>query len=87
MNTTMSISLPEPLKKWIDQQVSAKGYATADAFLLEMLRREKALEARDKVDEILEQALSEGPPTPMTKADWAEIRNRGAKLARERRRK
>jgi Arc/MetJ-type ribon-helix-helix transcriptional regulator len=87
MNTRLSISLPAPLKKWIDQQVSTKGYPTADAFVLEMLRREKALEAREKVEEILAQALSEGTPASMTRSDWEEIRSKGAKLAREQRRK
>jgi antitoxin ParD1/3/4 len=73
MDSTMNISLPEPLKKWVERQVAKKGYGTADEFVVEMLRREQAQEAREQVDALLIAALGSGGSTPMTEKDWERI--------------
>jgi Arc/MetJ-type ribon-helix-helix transcriptional regulator len=87
MADKMNIKLPSPLKKWIDRQAARKGYKTPDQFVLEMLRREKALESHEKIDAKLLEALESGPSTPMTTRDWDHIRVAGRRLARERRKK
>jgi antitoxin ParD1/3/4 len=87
MNSEMNISLPAPMKKWVEQQVAKKGYGTADAFFQEMVQRERALEARERIDDLLSEAISEGEATAMTPKDWDRIRGAGMKLARGRRRK
>ncbi len=87
MSTNINISLPSPMKKWIDKQVASKGYETTDAFFLEMLRREKALAVRERIDDLLTEAISSGQPAPMTPKDWDRIRANGLKRARERQRK
>ena len=87
MSTTINISLPSPMKKWIDKQVASRGYETTDAFFMEMLRREKALAARERIDDILSDAIGSGQPTPMTPKDWDRIRTNGLKRSRERQRK
>ena len=48
---------------------------------------EKALEAREQIDQILLDAMSQGKPTPMTRANWNRIRATGLKQAQERRKK
>ena len=87
MSTSINISLPAPMKKWVEEQAVKKGYGTTDAFFLEMLRREKELEARERVDDLLTEALSNGKPTPLTREDWEDIRKKGRELAKERQRK
>ena len=44
MRTSMNISLPAPLKDWIEQQVAAGGYSTASEYVREVLRRQQAVE-------------------------------------------
>jgi hypothetical protein len=77
MASTLNISLPPSLKKWVDKQAIQQGYETADAFVLEIVRREKALAARERVDALLAEAMSTGAPTPVTKETWARIRTNG----------
>src|SRR4051812_39863387 len=74
MRTNMNISLPAPLKRWVEQQVQEKGYSTASEYVRDMLRRQQEEQARARVDEQLLEGLDSGPSTPMTKKDWKRIR-------------
>ena len=80
----MNISLPLPLKKWVSRQAAKKGFTNADAFVLDMLRREQAAEAREQIDSLLLEAI-EGESTPMTSGDWEKIRAGGRKRFQSRR--
>jgi antitoxin ParD1/3/4 len=84
MQPTFNISLPTSVKKWVQAQVAKGGYETADEFLLDMIKREKArdqveggvAQAREKIDQILLESLAE-ESTPMTAKDWDKIRAAG----------
>jgi antitoxin ParD1/3/4 len=75
----MNISLPGPLKAWIEQQVATGGYSTASEYVREVLRHEQA---RSQVDGRLTQAIESGPSTPLTRQDWKRIREEGLKRAK-----
>lgn len=79
MRTSMNISLPAPLKTWIEQQVDERGYSTASEFVRDVLRREQEQAARAAVDARLIQAIDSGESTPMTAKDWKRIRTEGLK--------
>jgi antitoxin ParD1/3/4 len=81
MRTTMNISLPAPLKSWIEQQVELRGYSTASEFVRDVLRREQEQALRSAVDARLLQAIDSGESTPMTRQDWRRIRAEGLKQA------
>jgi len=87
MSEMMHISLPSPLKKWVDRQAAKKGHSTSDEFILDMLRREQATEARERIDAILIESLDSGPSTPMTAKDWQNIRAAGRRRFNARRKK
>jgi antitoxin ParD1/3/4 len=87
MRTTMNISLPAPLKQWVEKQVSEKGYSTASEFVRDMLRREQEQEARATIDGQLIAAIQSGKSTPLIRQDWDHIRAEGLKLARAKRKK
>lgn len=74
MSRQSQITLPSLLKKWVDQQVARKGFGSADAYVADVLSREKAFEARERIDGLLVEALDSGPSTPMTAEDWRSIR-------------
>ncbi len=80
MRTTMNVSLPNDLKKWVDDQVKAGGYGTTSEYLRDMLRRAREREARRAIDQKLIDALESGPTVIMDDKDWASIR-RAAKSA------
>jgi antitoxin ParD1/3/4 len=84
MRTSMNISLPAPLKNWIEKQVEERGYSTASEFVRDVLRREQEQALRAAIDSRLIEALESGESTPMTAKDWKRIRSEGAKRARSR---
>jgi len=57
--TTMNISLPDALKAFVDQKVSASGYGTASEYVRELIRR-------DKDRGHLRSLLLEGAESPVT---------------------
>ena len=87
MDSTMNISLPPSLKKWVQRHVAKNGYDTADEFVIDMLRREQAQEARARIDARLLEAIDSGESTPMTAKDWDRIRAAGRRRFHARRKK
>jgi len=39
--TTMNISLPDELKRFVDDQVASRGYGTSSEYVRDLLRREQ----------------------------------------------
>ena len=69
----MNISLPEALKSFVDQQVSARGYSSSSEYVRELIRKD-----RDR--QRLRGLLLEGaatPPAVSVDADYfAQLRDR-----------
>jgi antitoxin ParD1/3/4 len=79
VRASINISLPQPLKEWIAEQVNEGGFSTASEYVRQLLRAEQQRQLRDHIDDNLHQALDSGEATPMTKADWEDIRRQGRK--------
>jgi antitoxin ParD1/3/4 len=70
---TMNISLPETLKQYIEEQVSAGGYSSASEYVRELVRADQQRKARAQLeDELLEALKSE--PLEVSPAMWEELR-------------
>jgi antitoxin ParD1/3/4 len=87
MRSSMHISLPRPLKSWVERQVISKGYSTTSEYLRDVLRKEQEQETRARIEAKMIAALDSGPPTPMTREDWDHIRREGLKRAKARRKR
>jgi antitoxin ParD1/3/4 len=85
--SSMNISLPASLQKWVERSVAKKGYGSPEDLVVDVLRREQAQEAREKIDAILLAAIDSGESTPMTEKDWERIRNVGRRRFYARRKK
>ncbi len=59
--TTMNISLPEPLKNFVDAQVEQRGYSTSSEYVRELIRK-------DQERQHLKNLLLEGAASPLTTA-------------------
>jgi antitoxin ParD1/3/4 len=77
MGKELKTSLSDPLSKWVNGQAAKKGYGSAGQFVVEVLRPEKAMEAREQIDALLIESLNSGPSTPTTRQDRKEIRQAG----------
>lgn len=70
---SMNISLPTPLKRFVDEQIAAGRYSSASEYVRDLIRDDE----KRKVDECLEALLLEGlegEESPLTREDWTAIR-------------
>jgi antitoxin ParD1/3/4 len=84
MRSSMNISLPASLRQWVEGQVEARGFGTASEFVRDVIRREREKTLLARVDQTLLRAIRT-PVTELTNDDWNDIRTKGRKLARKRR--
>jgi antitoxin ParD1/3/4 len=71
---TMNISLPEPLKDFVEQQVVQGGYSTASEYVRMLIRDDQKRKAEARLETLLLQGLDSGDATELTKKDWVVIR-------------
>ena len=58
---TMNISLPDAMKQWVEAQVETGRYANSSDVVRDLVRKEQErAEAREKLDQMVEQALASG---------------------------
>mgnify|MGYP001574139876 CR=1 FL=1 len=78
---SMNISLPDPLKQFVDGQIAQGRYSSASEYMRELIRADE----KRKAEEQLEAKLLEGlnsVESVLTPADWHVIRTEAlAKLA------
>ena len=70
---SMNISLPEPLKHFVDGQISTGRYSSASEYVRELIRADKKREAREQLEAKLLEGLN-SDESELTPADWASIR-------------
>ena len=64
--STMNISLPEALKSFVDQQVSARGYSSSSEYVRELIRKD---EDRQRLRALLLEGAA-SPPAVTADADY-----------------
>ena len=72
--TTMNISLPDEMKAFIEARMSQDGFASAGEYLRCLIREAQKRQAKQALEAKLHEALESGPATPMTKENWAGLR-------------
>lgn len=77
--TTLNISLPEPMREFIESQVAEGGFSTVSEYVRTLVREAQKQKAKEKVDALLLEGLSSGESTPMTAQDWQDLRTKFGK--------
>lgn len=70
---SMNISLPDPLKDFVDNQIAQGRYSSVSEYVRELIRADE----KRKAEELLESKLLEGlgsPESELTQADWRALR-------------
>lgn len=80
---SMNISLPEPLKRFVDEQIAAGRYSSASEYVRTLIREDEKRKAQERLDALLLEGL-EGAESALTKDDWASIRKEALARVRER---
>lgn len=69
---TMNVSLPDPMKEFVEARAAAEGFGSVSEYLRSIIRQVQAREAKAALDAKLLEGL-QGPATVMTREDWASI--------------
>lgn len=71
---TMNISLPDPMKEFVETQAQKEGFGTVSEYLRSMIREVQKRGAKQALEAKLREGLESGPAEPMTAEDWDAIR-------------
>ena len=70
---SMNISLPDPLKQFVDSQISTGRYSSASECVRELVRADQKRRAAEQLEAKLMEGLTSAE-TELTPADWRAIR-------------
>ena len=82
---SMNISLPEPLKAFVDGQISTGRYSSASEYVRELIRADEKRKVEEQLESLLLAGLK-GEETVMSRADWQQIRQEATAQMRAKRR-
>jgi antitoxin ParD1/3/4 len=84
--TTLTISLPDSLRDFIEREVETKGYGNVSEYVRGLLREAQTREAEARLETLLIEGLASGDEVPLSAEFWTELRRDAAKiLARHKR--
>jgi len=81
---TMNISLPDPMKQFVEEQVVAGAYSSVSEYIRELVRAEQKRHAKEQLEQVLLEALNSGEAVEATEAMFDEVRQRIRSRAAER---
>ena len=70
---TMNISLPEPLKDFVERQIAGGRYSSASEYLREQIREDEKRKAQLKLEGMLLDGMN-SPAKEVTKKDWDNLK-------------
>ncbi len=70
---SMNISLPAPLKQFVDEQLKDGRYSSVSEYVRELIRDDEKRKAAAKLETLLLEGLK-SEESELTPADWADIR-------------
>jgi antitoxin ParD1/3/4 len=70
---SMNISLPEPLKQFVDQQIAGGRYGSVSEYVRSLIRDDEKRKAQAQLEALLLEGLN-GEESALTAQDWASIR-------------
>lgn len=71
--TTVTISLPESLKEFIDRQIASKGYGNVSEYFRSLLREAQEREEDARLEALLVEGLA-SEEVPLTREFWKDLR-------------
>jgi antitoxin ParD1/3/4 len=70
---SMNISLPQPLKEFVDGQIASGRYSSVSEYVRELIREDEKRKAEGRLEALLLEGL-QGKETVLTRDDWNAIR-------------
>jgi antitoxin ParD1/3/4 len=79
--TTVTISLPESLRAFIDHQLATKGYGNVSEYFRLLLREAQKEEEDGRLEVLLLEGLASGDDVPVTPEFWKDLKAEARKIA------
>ncbi len=70
---SMNISLPDPLKQFVDGQIAKGRYSSVSEYVRELIRADEKRKAEEHLEALLLEGL-QGEEAVFTREDWHSIR-------------
>lgn len=70
---TLSFALPESMRTYIDVRVSSGHYGNTSEYIRDLIRKDQAEEAKNRLRKCIEEGLLSGPGRPLTQEDEDEL--------------
>ncbi len=80
--TTVTISLPESLKQFVDAQVASKGYGNVSEYFRSLLREAQQKEADARLEALLLEGLA-SESIPLDEEFWRRFKAKTEKIRRK----
>ncbi|MFZ0395875.1 MAG: hypothetical protein WCF17_17445 [Terracidiphilus sp.] len=77
---TLTISLPDSLKEFIEREVETKGYGNVSEYVRGLLREAQERESNQRLETLLLEGLATGGETPVTPEFWHDLRRDAATM-------
>jgi len=71
---TVTISLPEALKAFVDDQIANGAYGNVSEYFRSLLREAQAKERDARLEALLLEGLASGEPKTLTPQFWTELK-------------
>ncbi|TAH47213.1 MAG: type II toxin-antitoxin system ParD family antitoxin [Gammaproteobacteria bacterium] len=73
---TMNISLPEPLKQFVDEEVREGGFSGTSDYVRDLIRQRQREKAAEFLRKLIAEGLASGPATPQEADFFDKMRER-----------
>ena len=83
---TMNISLPEPLKDFVDAQIASGRYSSVSEYVRMLIREDEKRKAEERLETLLLEGLAT-QESELTRQDFKDIRKEALARIRARKRK
>ena len=85
--TTLNISLPGPMRAFIDEQTKSGGYSTASEYVRALVREDQKRRAEERLEALLLEGLDSGEAEKLTAEEWEAVRRQVHRRVGERRKR
>jgi antitoxin ParD1/3/4 len=85
--TTVTISLPQALRKFVHRQVKTKGYGNVSEYFRGLLREAESRAAEERLEALLLEGLESGDDIELDRKFWKELKTEVAGLIEKHRKR
>lgn len=80
---SMNISLPDPLKSFVDAQIAQGRYSSVSEYVRELIRADEKRKAEEQLEALLLEGLK-GEDATLSRGDWQKLRQAAVSEVRKR---